>query len=108
MYIYSLCIYLLQLLIFTTLSSIPLQYFKCKWFDFGWLIGGIVAAFVLILILFVIKYMDASHRIAELEKRLKRNDDALLTPEERREANAGLSAAERMAEYSTAQTPARL
>jgi len=31
--------------------------------------------------------MKASHRIAELEKRLKRNDDALLTPEERREAN---------------------
>ena len=50
--------------------------------------------------------MKASHRIAELEKRMKRNDDALLTPEERAEANAGLSAAERMAEYSTAQTPA--
>ena len=52
--------------------------------------------------------MKASHRIAELEKRMKRNDDALLTPDERAEANtrdderlAGLSAAERMAEYSS-------
>ena len=46
--------------------------------------------------------------MSELEKRMKRNDDALLTPDERAEANtrdeerlAGLSAAERMAEYSS-------
>ena len=74
-----------QLPIFFYIKNVQ---YTCKWFDIGWLIGGLCCAFAVVIGLLVLtacKYMKATDRITELEERNEIRE-ALLTPEERAEA----------------------